>query len=62
MKRCIVLFITFCCAVVFNAQANGIVTDGEIGLPLAGVNIYLQKDSVGIGVIRNDNLVKNMFI
>jgi len=26
------------------------------------VNIYLQKDSVGIGVIRNDNLVKNMFI
>ena len=50
MKRCIVLFITFCCAVVFNAQANGIVTDGEKGLPLAGVNIYLQKDSVGIGV------------
>ena len=46
----------------FNAQANGIVTDGEKGLPLAGVNIYLQKDSVGIGVIRNDNLVKNMFI
>ena len=62
MKRCIVLFITFCCAVVSNAQTNGIVTDGEKGLPLAGVNIYLQKDSVGIGVIRNDNLVKNMFI
>ena len=60
MKRCIVLFITFCCAVVSNAQTNGIVTDGEKGLPLAGVNIYLQKDSVGIGVIRNDNLVKNM--
>lgn len=54
MKRCIVLFITFCCTVIFNAQANGIVTDGEKGLPLAGVNIYLQKDSVGIGVIRND--------
>lgn len=62
MKRCIVLFITFCCTVIFNVQANGIVTDGEKGLPLAGVNIYLQKDSVGIGVIRNDNLVKNMFI
>ena len=62
MKRCIVLFITFCCAVVSNAQTNGIVTDGEKGLPLAGVNIYLQKDSVGIEVIRNDNLVKNMFI
>lgn len=62
MKRCIVLFITFCCAVVSNAQTNGIVTDGEKGLPLAGVNIYLQEDSVGIGVIRNDNLVKNMFI
>lgn len=62
MRRCIVLFITFCCTVIFNAQANGIVTDGEKGLPLAGVNIYLQKDSVGIGVIRNDNLVKNMFI
>lgn len=46
MKRCIVLFITFCCAVVSNAQTNGIVTDGEKGLPLAGVNIYLQKDSV----------------
>lgn len=45
-----------------NAQTNGIVTDGEKRLPLAGVNIYLQKDSVGIGVIRNDNLVKNMFI
>ena len=62
MKRCIVLFITFCCTVISNAQTNGIVTDGEKGLPLAGVNIYLQKDSVGIGVIRNDNLVKNMFI
>ena len=35
-----------CCAVVSNAQTNGIVTDGEKGLPLAGVNIYLQKDSV----------------
>ena len=35
MKRCIVLFITFCCAVVSNAQTNGIVTDGEKGLPLA---------------------------
>lgn len=50
MKRCIVLFIIFCCAVISNAQTNGIVTDGEKGLPLAGVNIYLQKDSVGIGV------------
>ena len=29
-----------------NAQTNGIVTDGEKGLPLADVNIYLQKDSV----------------
>lgn len=58
MKRCIVLFITFCCAVVSNAQTNGIVTDGEKGLPLAGVNIYLQR----ILCIRNDNLVKNMFI
>ena len=31
---------------ISNAQTNGIVTDGEKGLPLAGVNIYLQKDSV----------------
>ena len=62
LNLCLVLFITFFCAVDFNALANVSVTDGEKGLPLAGVNIYLQKDSVGIGVIRNDNLVKNMFI
>lgn len=40
------MYSAVCCTVISNAQTNGIVTDGEKGLPLAGVNIYLQKDSV----------------
>ena len=50
MKLVIVLFMIFGCAVMSKAQTNGIVIDGTNGLPLANVNIYLQKDSVGIGV------------
>lgn len=50
MKQVIVLVIAFFCTVISEAQTNGFVTDGENGLPLVGVNIYLQKDSVGIGV------------
>ncbi|MBT9919998.1 Kelch repeat-containing protein [Bacteroides uniformis] len=50
MKLVIVLFMILGCTVISKAQTNGIVIDGENGLPLANVNIYLQKDSVGIGV------------
>ena len=31
------------------AQTKGIVVDGGKGQPLSGVNIYLQKDSTGVG-------------
>ena len=50
MKLVIVLFMILGCTVISKAQTNRIVIDGENGLPLANVNIYLQKDSVGIGV------------
>ena len=34
---------------VVDAQTKGVVVDGVKGRLLSGVNIYLQKDSVGIG-------------
>ena len=34
---------------VVDAQTKGIVVDGVKGRSLSDVNIYLQKDSVGIG-------------
>lgn len=33
-----------------KSQSQGYVIDGKDNSPLSGVNIYLQKDSVGIGV------------
>ena len=33
-----------------NGQTKGVVVDGKKNRPLSGVNIYLQKDSVGIGI------------
>lgn len=37
-------------ALIINAQIKGKVLDGNKMIPLQGVNIYLQQDSVGIGI------------
>lgn len=50
MRSLIVLFMMFCCTAISNAQIKGIIVDGENKMPLVGVNIYLQRDSVGIGI------------
>ena len=36
------------------AQEKGSVYDGKTNQPLVGVNIYLQRDSVGIGITDKD--------
>lgn len=54
MKLFIVFFLVVYCATVSKAQTKGLVTDGDSRLPLSGVNIYLQKDSVGISTTNNN--------
>ena len=46
------LFLGVCTGML--AQERGSVYDGKINQPLVGVNIYLQKDSVGIGITDKD--------
>lgn len=50
MRLTLFIYILFVGTLVGNAQIKGIVVDGEKGRPLSGVNIYWQKDSVGIGI------------
>ena len=44
------LFLIVSCTLSLKSQTKGNVIDGKDNYPLSGVNIYLQKDSVGIGV------------
>lgn len=46
---CISLF-----PLVLSAQTKGYVVDGKRGIPLANVNIYTLKDSIGIGITNNN--------
>ena len=50
MKIIIFLFLIMTCSLPMESQSQGYVIDGKDNSPLSGVNIYLQKDSVGIGV------------
>lgn len=50
MRLTLFIYILFVGTLVGNAQIKGVVVDGEKGRPLSGVNIYWQKDSVGIGI------------
>ncbi|WP_455593359.1 Kelch repeat-containing protein [Bacteroides sp.] len=49
MRIALFMTVLFLGTLIGNAQTKGVVVDGGKGLPLAGVNIYLQKDSVGVG-------------
>lgn len=49
MRITLIVCILFLGTFVSNAQMKGIVVDGKDKQPLSGVNIYLQKDSTGIG-------------
>lgn len=49
MRIALFLSVLFLGTLVGNAQTRGVVVDGGKGQPLSGVNIYLQKDSVGVG-------------
>lgn len=46
------LFLGVCTGML--AQEKGSVYDGKTNQPLVGVNIYLQRDSVGIGITDKD--------
>lgn len=51
------LFLTLCISFfpfVLSAQTKGNVVDGKREIPLANVNIYIQKDSIGIGITDNN--------
>ena len=50
MKIIIFWFLIMTCSLPMESQSQGYVIDGKDNSPLSGVNIYLQKDSVGIGV------------
>lgn len=50
MRITLLIYTLFLGTLVGNAQIKGVVVDGEKSQPLSGVNIYWQKDSVGIGI------------
>lgn len=50
MKLYVFLFVMVSCASLAHAQIAGTVVDGKNSMPVAGVNIYLQRDSTGIGI------------
>lgn len=50
MRFYVFLLIIVSCISFVNAQILGVVIDEENGSPLAGVNIYSEKDSIGIAV------------
>lgn len=50
MRITLLIYILFLGTLVGRAQIKGVVVDGEKSQPLSGVNIYWQKDSVGIGI------------
>lgn len=50
MRFYIFLFLIVGCVSFVNAQSLGVVIDEENGFPLTGVNIYMEKDSIGIAV------------
>lgn len=50
MKFYVLLFMIMGYASLLKSQTIGLVVDGEEHSPLSGVNIYRQKDSVGIGM------------
>lgn len=49
MRIVLFLYVLLLGTLACNAQTTGVVVDGRKGQPLSGVNIYLQKDSVGVG-------------
>ncbi|WP_303207051.1 carboxypeptidase-like regulatory domain-containing protein [Bacteroides oleiciplenus] len=50
MRIYVFLFLIAICTFSLKSQTQGEVIDGKSNYPLFGVNIYMQKDSVGIGV------------
>ena len=50
MRLYMFLFLIVSCTLSLKSQTKGNVIDGKDNYPLSGVNIYLQKNSVGIGV------------
>lgn len=49
-KFYLLLFAIVSCVSLADAQIAGTVVDGKDSRPLGGVNIYLQRDSTGIGI------------
>lgn len=49
MRIVLFLYVLLLGTLACNAQTTGVVVDGRKGQLLSGVNIYLQKDSVGVG-------------
>lgn len=50
MRSNVFLFIIVSCVSLAEAQIAGVVVDGKDSRLLVGVNIYLQRDSIGIGI------------
>lgn len=44
------LFLIAIYTLSLKSQTKGSVIDGKDNYPLSGVNIYMQRDSVGIGI------------
>ncbi|WP_455607720.1 Kelch repeat-containing protein [Bacteroides rodentium] len=50
MRKLIFLLLLLFYSFMLKAQTKGVVVDGTKNSPLSGVNVYLQRDSIGVGI------------
>ena len=50
MRKLIFLLLLLFYSFMLKAQTKGVVVDGTKNFPLSGVNVYLQRDSIGVGI------------
>ncbi|WP_455607718.1 carboxypeptidase-like regulatory domain-containing protein, partial [Bacteroides rodentium] len=56
MKYLYFLLVLFSFSSVIKAQTKGVVLDGARNSPLSGVNVYLQRDSIGVGITDDEGV------
>lgn len=56
MKYEYALLMLFFFSSVMEAQIRGNVVDGAKEIPLSGVNVYLQRDSIGVGITNEEGV------
>lgn len=56
MRKWILYSLFILCSSALTAQTKGVVVNGAKDVPLSGVNIYLQRDSTGVGITNEEGV------